>query len=180
MEIPKHKMPAPPITPPPPVPPPSVPPPTLDAPVITPNANVIQASGASSVSLAAYGGGGRGNGVGPGTGSGVGPGTGGNFGGGIARPGAGISGPSVVKEVKPDYTAEAMRAKIQGTVDVEAVVQSDGTVGDVRIARSLDRVYGLDAQALKAAKQWLFIPAVDRDGKRVPIVVTIELSFNLH
>lgn len=163
-----------------PTPTPTIPPPTLSAPVMTANTNVIQATGASSVSLAAFGGNGQGTGVGSGNGNGVGPGNGGGFGGGAYRPGAGILNPVVLSEVKPSYTTEAMRAKIQGTVSIEAVVDETGIVRDVRVVRSLDKLYGLDEEAKKAALKWLFRPARDRDNKPVPIIVTIELSFNLH
>jgi protein TonB len=181
MEIPKHKMPDPiPMAPPPPVPPPPVPPPTLNAPVMTNNAETIQSTGQSSVSLAAYGGGGRGAGVGSGRGNGVGPGEGGGFGGGAYRPGNGVRLPTVVHEVKPTYTAEAMRNKLQGSVELEAVVMPDGSVGQVRVTKSLDRATGLDDEAVKAAKQWQFSPAVDRDGKPVAIIVQLILDFRLH
>src|SRR5262245_48191356 len=114
MEIPKHKLPE--VAPiPVPVPTPVVPPPpTLTAPIETTAANVLQATGQSSVSLASYGGGGRGTGLGSGTGSGVGPGTGGGFGGGAYKPGNGIVNPTELKFSEPKYTSEAMRAKIQG------------------------------------------------------------------
>lgn len=181
LQVPAHKAPDPvpvTVTPPPPTPPP--PTPTLTAPIITPNATVFQATGSSTVSLAGPSGGGRGTGLGSGTGSGVGPGTGGGFGGGAFRPGNGITNPVPIRSPAPNFTAEAMRAKIQGEVVIEAVVLADGTIGDARVVTSLDRVYGLDEAALRTAKQWLFRPAVDREGKPVPVLVTLELSFNLH
>src|SRR5690606_7728059 len=102
---------------------------------------------------------GRGTGVGEGQGSGLGPGTGGNIGGGVARPGSGITAPTLIRpEAKPNYTAEAMRAKIQGRVTLEAIVTADGTVGDVRIIRSLDPTFGLDQEAIRTAKLWRFRP----------------------
>jgi TonB family protein len=146
---------------------------------MTNSANLIQASGATSVSLEAYGGGGRGRGLGEGRGSGVGPGEGGGFGGGAARPGAGIVNPVLLKEVRPNYTSEAMRLKIQGIVILEAVVTEDGTVGDVRVLKSLDSASGLDAEAIRAAKRWLFRPATDRAGKPVPILVQLEVVFRI-
>lgn len=182
IEIPKTP-PAPPVpvTPPPPVVvPPPPPPPSLSVPVMTPNAVEFQASGTSSVSLAAYGGGGRGRGLGAGSGSGVGEGTGGGFGGGAYRPGSGITNPVPLRMPRPGYTSEAMRAKIQGQVELEAVINEDGTVGDVRVVRSLDRTYGLDLEAMKAAKLWVFRPATDRTGKPVAIVVRLELTFTIH
>ena len=121
---------------------------------------------------------GDGGGIGPGQGDGLGPGQGGGSGGGIYRPGNGVETPQLLREVKPRYTAEAMRAKVQGTVMVEAVVLPDGTVGDVKVVRSIDRNFGLDEEAVKAAKQWRFRPGT-RFGEPVAVLVTIELSFAL-
>lgn len=181
IEIPRTEPPDPipvPVTPPPPVPAEPPPPPSLTVPVMTASANTAQATG--RVELAAGGGGGRGTGIGEGTGRGVGPGTDQGFGGGAYRPGAGITNPVVLRQVRPNYTSEAMRAKIQGVVLIEAVIGDDGAVRDVRVTRSLDRTYGLDQEALKAARQWVFRPVTDRDGKPVPIVVTMEIAFALH
>jgi TonB family protein len=124
------------------------------------------------------GGSGRGTGVGAGEGSGVGQGSGGGTGGGVYRPGNGVIAPTVVREVKPTYTAEAMRAKVQGIVWVECVVLPDGTVGRAEVVRSLDSTFGLDQEAVKAAKQWRFRPGT-RFGEPVPVQVIIELGFTL-
>ena len=121
---------------------------------------------------------GQGTGIGPGQGSGLGPGFGGGTGGGAYRPGNGVETPRLVRDVKPAYTAEAMRAKVQGVVLLECVVMPDGTVGDIQVKRSLDRTFGLDAEAVKAAKQWKFVPGM-RLGQPVPVLVTIELQFSL-
>lgn len=121
---------------------------------------------------------GTGSGIGSGQGSGLGPGFGGGTGGGAYRPGAGISLPSVLREVKPAYTADAMRAKVQGSVWLECIVMPDGSVGDVRVTRSLDPIFGLDQEAIKAAKQWRFRPGM-RQGEPVPVIITIELTFTL-
>jgi periplasmic protein TonB len=121
---------------------------------------------------------GTGTGVGPGTGSGLGPGSGGGTGGGVYRPGNGVSLPRVLKEVRPQYTSDAMRAKVQGTVLLECIVQKDGSVGDVQIVRSLDSTFGLDQEAIKAAKGWRFAPGT-RLGEPVPVQITIELTFTL-
>ena len=121
---------------------------------------------------------GSGTGVGSGQGSGLGPGFGGGTGGGAYRPGAGITLPSVVREVKPAYTADAMRAKVQGSVWLECIVMPDGSVGDVKVTRSLDPIFGLDQEAIKAAKMWRFRPGM-RQGEPVPVIITIELTFTL-
>ena len=116
--------------------------------------------------------------MGPGNGSGLGPGSGGGTGGGVYRPGNGVTLPRVLHEVRPQYTSDAMRAKVQGTVLLECVVRPDGCVGDVQVVRSLDPTFGLDQQAIKAAKQWRFAPGT-RLGAAVPVQITIELTFTL-
>ncbi|MBI4484877.1 MAG: energy transducer TonB [Acidobacteria bacterium] len=121
---------------------------------------------------------GSGTGIGTGTGSGLGPGMGGGTGGGAYRPGNGVTLPRVLREVKPQYTSDAMRAKVQGTVLLECVVRSDGTVGDIEVIRSLDPTFGLDQEAIKAARQWRFAPGM-RLGEPVAVLVTIELTFTL-
>jgi TonB family protein len=121
---------------------------------------------------------GTGGGIGPGTGSGLGPGSGGGTGGGVYQPGNGVSLPVPIHEQKPMYTSDAMRAKIQGVAVVQCIVRPDGTVTDVQIVRSLDPNFGLDAQAIEAAKKWRFRPGM-RLGEPVPVLITIELTFTL-
>jgi len=121
---------------------------------------------------------GTGTGVGPGSGSGLGPGSGGGTGGGVYRPGNGVTLPRVLHEERPQYTSDAMRAKVQGTVLLECVVKPDGSVGDVQVIRSLDPTFGLDQQAVVAARKWRFAPGT-RLGEPVPVLITIELTFTL-
>jgi periplasmic protein TonB len=121
---------------------------------------------------------GTGSGVGPGSGSGLGPGSGGGTGGGAYRPGNGVTLPRVLHEERPQYTSDAMRAKVQGTVLLECVVRPDGSVGDVQVVRSLDPTFGLDQQAVAAARKWRFAPGT-RLGEPVPVLITIELTFTL-
>ena len=122
---------------------------------------------------------GEGRGIGHGgRGSGFGTGDGTGFGNDAFGPGTGVTMPRVLSEVKPSYTADAMRAKIQGAVVVEAIVREDGSVGEVRIVRSLDRAFGLDEEAVKAVRNWRFAPG-RRQGQNVPVIVQIELTFTL-
>jgi len=121
---------------------------------------------------------GRGTGIGPGTGSGLGPGSGGGTGGGVYQPGNGVTLPKVLHEERPQYTSDAMRAKVQGTVLLSCVVRPDGSVGDVQVVRSLDSTFGLDQQAMNAARKWRFSPGM-RLGEPVPVFITIELQFTL-
>ena len=84
----------------------------------------------------------------------------------------------MLSQIRPQYTADAMRAKVQGSGVVECVVLPDGTVGEAHIVKSLDSVFGLDQEALKAARRWRFVPG-RRFGQPVPVLVTIELTFTL-
>lgn len=93
-------------------------------------------------------------------------------------PGNGVTLPRLVREVRPQYTSDAMSARISGTIVLGCVVEVDGTVGAIRVLRSLDAVNGLDEQAIKAAKQWRFQPGT-KDGVAVPVAVTIDLTFTL-
>ena len=68
----------------------------------------------------------------------------------VYTPSADVTTPVVLTEKHPDYTEEAMAAKIQGSVLLDCVVLPDGTVGDVEVVRSLDSVLGLDTQAALA------------------------------
>ena len=88
----------------------------------------------------------------------------------------GVTAPVVVKELKPSYTADAMRRKVSGSVEVEGIVGVDGKFTEVRVTKALDA--DLDARAVAAAGQWLFRPAT-LNGHPVPYRVTLELRFTL-
>ena len=155
------------------------PPETLNIPAQTLAAAPVASPGALSNNPDTLStGSGSGTGAGAGQGSGLGPGFGGGTGGGAYRPGNGVNLPQPITEVKPQYTADAMRAKVQGTVLLECVVLPDGSVGTVEVVRSLDSTFGLDQEAIKAAKRWKFRPGT-RFGEPVAVLVTIELTFTL-
>jgi TonB family protein len=143
------------------------------APTAAPDATVSQGSGSGG-----GGGTGTGTGVGSGIGSGYGEGMGGGTGGGVYREGNGVTSPQLIREVKPNYTSEAMRARIQGMVTMEAVVMPDGSVGDVHIVRSLDPQFGLDKEAVATIKKWRFKPGM-RLGQPVPVLIVVEMQFTL-
>lgn len=163
-------------------------PPPLDVRIPAITAQAVQALPGSMTDISASpgkgssgsGGGGRGTGSGPGDGPGPGSVGLGAFGGDVFNPGNGVTSPQLIKEVRPNYTGDAMRAKIQGIVEMQTVVLPDGSVDPsrIRITRSLDASLGLDQQAMIAVRQWRFKPGT-RDGHPVPVWVSVELTFTL-
>jgi periplasmic protein TonB len=119
---------------------------------------------------------GAGTGIGEGQGSGIGEGSGGGTGGGPYRPGSGITPPSLLREVKPDYSEDARRRNIEGDVVMEIVVRHDGSVGEVRVLQGLG--HGLDERAIAAVRQWRFTPAT-RKGAPVDVMVEVAMEFKL-
>jgi protein TonB len=94
----------------------------------------------------------------------------------VYLPGDGVTLPRVVSDVKPQYTPDAMRAKISGSILLEAVVQADGTVSDIHLVRSLDP--GLDQAAISALQNWFFSPGL-KDGEPVAVRITVQMTFVL-
>jgi len=119
---------------------------------------------------------GSGGGVGPGRGAGLGPGEGGGMGGGVYRIGGGVSSPTLVYKVEPEYSEEARKAKFQGTVVLQVVVDDKGVPRDLKVIRPLG--LGLDEKAVEAVMKWKFRPGY-KDGKPVAVAATIEVNFRL-
>ena len=92
------------------------------------------------------------------------------------RPSKDVRMPTVVREYKPSYPDSAKAKGIRGSVELEVVVKKDGTVGDVKVKKSLDAE--LDEEAVKAMKKWEFKPGT-KDGKAVDVLVDVEMTFNL-
>ena len=89
----------------------------------------------------------------------------------------GVAAPILLREEKPKYTSDAMRAKVQGLVTVQAVVEPDGMVRRARVINALHP--DLDEQALIAARRWTFTPA-RLNGDAVAVVIVLQLEFRLH
>jgi periplasmic protein TonB len=126
---------------------------------------------------------------GPGIGTGpVGPGSGTGPGGdgdgpeiGVAddqpiRFTVGMTRPEPVHQVQPRYTELARRAGVQGTVIVEAIIDEQGNVDNVRVLRGLPM--GLDREAVTAVQQWKFRPAL-LGSKPVKIYFTLTVNFTI-
>lgn len=94
----------------------------------------------------------------------------------VYRVGGEVTAPVVVSRVEPKYTEAARRARIQGVVIVEATVDWEGYVSEVRVLKGLPM--GLDAAAKFAVLQWRFEPA-KRRGEPVDAYLTISVPFRL-
>src|SRR5579872_991167 len=119
---------------------------------------------------------GSGGGIGSGKGGGFGPGEGGGVGGGVFRVGGGVTAPSLLSKVEPEYSEEARKAKYQGTVLLYVEVDPTGKAVNPRVVRSLG--LGLDEKAIEAVRKWKFRPGY-KDGKAVTVAATIEVNFRL-
>jgi protein TonB len=85
---------------------------------------------------------------------------------------------ALAPERVPAWAPGTAAALAVGVVEMEAVVMPDGSVGRVKITRSLDRAFGLDEEAIKAVKQWRFRPGMLK-GQPVAVIVNVELTFTL-
>ena len=138
----------------------------------------------SNVQLASNGSGGGagmgtgyGGGLGSGTGNGYGPGTGGNTGGGVYHIGGGVSAPIPIFTPEAEFSDEARRAKYQGVCLISLIVDAQGNPQNPRVVRPLGM--GLDEKALEAVRKYKFKPAM-KEGKPVPVMMSIEVNFRLY
>ena len=83
--------------------------------------------------------------------------------------------PEAVTKSAPVYPDEARRAGIEGQVTVQALVLEDGTVGDIRLVKSIP---GLDEAAVACVRQWRFKPALSK-GTPVAVWVAVPVRFSL-
>jgi len=139
---------------------------------------------------------GKGGGIGPGEGGGLGPGRGGNIGGGDFNAGGGGPGGGgggdysriftgkdvttkarLISKPEPQYTEEARKNQITGTVVLKCVFSSSGQVTSIKTVSGLPN--GLTERAIAAARQIKFVPAT-KDGHQVSMWMQLEYNFNLY
>ena len=139
---------------------------------------------------------GDGTGIGSGSGNGFGPGRGGNVGGGDFNAGGGGPGGGgggdysriftgkdvtskarLISKPEPQYTEDARKNQITGTVVLKVVFASNGSVTNIRTVSGLP--YGLTERAIAAARQIKFVPAT-KDGHQVSMWMQLEYNFNLY
>ncbi len=81
-------------------------------------------------------------------------------------------GPGIIKKVEPIYPPIARTSRIEGTVVVDAIIRQDGTVSDVSVLKSSNRLF--DQACIDAVKQWRFTPG-NQD-----VILTVTVNFTLH
>ena len=91
------------------------------------------------------------------------------------RVGGNIKPPVKVRDVRPNYTADAMRAQVQGVVILETLIDESGAVKEAKIRRSIPM---LDQAAIDAVMQWEFVPT-RLNGVPVPVIMTVTVNFTL-
>jgi protein TonB len=112
-------------------------------------------------------------------------GSGGSMGGGDENDGGGRPGfgggslerAHLLSKPEPQYTEDARRNQITGTVVLKVVFGSSGEVEQIRAVRTLP--FGLTERAIAAARQIRFEPA-KRDGRPVSVAMQLEYNFNLY
>lgn len=122
---------------------------------------------------------GNGTGIGSGTGGGLGPGEGGGTGGGAFQAGVnGVGVPVCLYCPIPQYSDEARKAKYQGTVVLQVTITTDGRAVNISVVKGPG--LGLEEKAIEAVRSWRFKPAAGPNGRPVPTIVPIEVTFRLY
>jgi TonB family protein len=119
---------------------------------------------------------GSGGGVGPGTGPGFGPGKGGGFGDEMGGGSGGIKSAELLFKVEPEYSDDARKARVQGTVVLVVEIDEKGRIRNPRVRDGLG--LGLDEKAMEAVLKWRFRPYL-RNGTAIAGPALIEVNFRL-
>lgn len=90
--------------------------------------------------------------------------------------GGDVKAPVKVNAPQPQYTEIARKARIQGVVIVQAIINKQGEVTDVKVLKGLPM--GLDEAAVDAIRKWRFEPAT-LNGKPVDVYYNLTVNFTL-
>ncbi len=81
----------------------------------------------------------------------------------------------LIHQVKPLYPRPAKDARIQGTVNLQAVIGRDGRIRELRVMNGHPLLVNA---ALEAVRQWEYQPTT-LNGQPVEVITTIEVRFIL-
>ena len=95
---------------------------------------------------------------------------------GLYAVGGPVSKPVCLVCKRPEYSQNARVEKIEGKVVCHVIIFEDGTVGGIKLSKSLG--YGMDESVIYAISHWRFKPAM-KDGKPVNVHLHIEMSFKI-
>jgi len=97
--------------------------------------------------------------------------------GNLHLPDRSVTMPHAIFAPDPEYTEQARKKKIQGTVVVKLTVTVDGTTRDIKVVNGVG--YGLDEKAVETVSRWKFSPAL-KDGQPIEKEITVEVAFHLY
>jgi TonB family protein len=93
------------------------------------------------------------------------------------QPDRGVTMPHAIFMPDPEYSEQARKKKIQGTVVISLTVTVDGTTRDIKVVKGVG--YGLDEKAVEAVSRWKFSPAL-KDGEPIEKEMSVEVAFRLY
>jgi TonB family protein len=92
------------------------------------------------------------------------------------RVGGNIIAANLISQVKPIYPQSARDAGIEGTIYLQGIIGTDGTLLRLSSVNNIDR--DLTSAALEAVKQWRYKPTL-LNGEPVEVLTTIGVQFRL-
>ena len=95
-------------------------------------------------------------------------------------PNAGTRGYGIPKCLycpQPEFSDEAVKAQVDGTVLLITIITQEGKATDIHVAKKIGS--GLDEKAVEALSTWRFTPALDPDGKPAAVRQAVEITFHL-
>ena len=92
-----------------------------------------------------------------------------------------VTNPKLIPETKvqPEYPELARVARLEGNVILQAIINADGSVGDLEVLRCNRPSMGFEEAAMSAVKEWRYEPAT-QNGRPVEVYFTVFVEFKLH
>src|SRR5262245_2755079 len=89
-----------------------------------------------------------------------------------------LNPPRMIMRVRPRFPKEARRHEDRGLVKILAIIEADGTVGDVEVRQSSNPGRGFEDAAVEAVKQWRYEPGtIEGRPVRIRCLLTVDFGF---